>query len=122
MNVVAIGKTQQGEGSRKRKIGRRLSIYCPSGYAIRGCFLVICVLLPIPTSVSLQDIHPFVNADRKREPSDYPALAAFDIKVDRKSKFPVLLLAIATFCRTIANARLRSELTKGCTLTSVSIH
>src|SRR5271168_3970545 len=60
-------------------------------------------------------IHPFVNSDRKREPSDYPALAAFDIKVDRKSKFPVLLLAIATVCRTIANARLRSELTKGCT-------
>ena len=43
-----------------------------------------------------------------------PALAAFDIKVDRKSKFPVLLLATATVCRTIANARLRSELTKGC--------
>src|SRR5271156_5012606 len=59
-------------------------------------------------------IHPFVNSDRKREPSDYPALAAFDIKVDRKSKFPALLLAIATVCRTIANARLRSELTKGC--------
>jgi hypothetical protein len=58
-------------------------------------------------------IHPFVNSDRKPEPSYYPALAAFDIKVDRKSKFPVLLLAIATVCRTIANARLRSELTKG---------
>src|SRR5271168_4201999 len=43
-----------------------------------------------------------------------PPLAAFDIKVDRKLKFPVLLLAIATVYRTIANARLRSELTKGC--------
>jgi hypothetical protein len=59
-------------------------------------------------------IHPFVNSDSKPEPSYYPALAAFDIKVDRKSKFPVLLLAIATVCQTIANARLRSELTKGC--------
>ena len=55
----------------------------------------------------------FVNSDRKHEPSYYPALAAFDIKVDRKSKFPVLPLAIATVCRTIANAHLRRELTKG---------
>jgi hypothetical protein len=53
---------------------------------------------------------------KKPEPSDYPALAAFDIKVDRKSKFQVLLLAIATVCRTIANARLQSELTKGVVL------
>jgi hypothetical protein len=37
------------------------------------------------------------------KPSDYPALAAFDMTVDRKSKFPVLLLAIATVCWTIAN-------------------
>jgi hypothetical protein len=43
--------------------------------------------------------------------SYYPALAAFDIKVDRKSKFLVLLLAIATTCWTVANAHLRSELT-----------
>jgi hypothetical protein len=48
------------------------------------------------------------------EPPDYPALAASDIKVDRNSKFPVLLLAIATICQTIANARLQSELAKGC--------
>ena len=47
------------------------------------------------------------------EPLDYPALAAFDIKVGRKSKFPVLLLAIATVSRTIATARLQPELTKG---------
>jgi hypothetical protein len=60
------------------------------------------------------NIQPFVRSDRKPEPSCYPALAAFDIKVDRKSRFPVLLLAVATVCRTIANARLRSELTKGC--------
>src|SRR5271170_4199593 len=59
---------------------------------------------------------PFVRSDRKPEPSYYPALAAFDIKVDRKSRFPVLLLAVATVRRTIANARLRSELTKGCML------
>jgi hypothetical protein len=59
---------------------------------------------------------PFVRSDSKPEPSDYPALAAFDTKVDRKSKFPVLLLAIATVCRTIANAHLQSELTKGCTV------
>jgi hypothetical protein len=38
------------------------------------------------------------EADRKPEPLDYLILAAFDIKVDRKSKFPVLLLAIATVC------------------------
>ena len=56
---------------------------------------------------------PFVNSDRKPEPSYHPALAAFDIKVDRKLKFPVLPLAIATVCRTIANARLHSELIKG---------
>ena len=31
----------------------------------------------------------------KPEPSDYPAPVAFDIEVDRKSKFPVLLLAKA---------------------------
>ena len=46
-------------------------------------------------------LHPFVNSDRKPEPSYYPALAAFDIQVDRKLKFPVLLLAIATVWRTI---------------------
>jgi hypothetical protein len=61
-------------------------------------------------------LHPFVRSDSKPEPSDYPALAAFDIKGDRKSKFPVLLLAIATVCRTIANARLQSELIKGVSL------
>jgi hypothetical protein len=65
-------------------------------------------------------ITPQVNSDRKLEPSHYPALAAFDIKVDRKSKFSVLLLAMATVCRTIANARLRPELTQGC-ISSVSI-
>jgi hypothetical protein len=59
-------------------------------------------------------IHPFVNSNRKPEPSYYPALAAFDIKVDRKSKFPVLPLAVAAVCQTVANARLRTELTKGC--------
>jgi hypothetical protein len=57
---------------------------------------------------------PFVRSDSKPEPSDYPALAAFDIKVDRKSKFPALLLAIATVRQTITNAPLQSELTKGC--------
>ena len=41
---------------------------------------------------------PCVRSDSKPEPSDYPALGAFDIKVDGKSKFPVLLLAIATIC------------------------
>ena len=52
------------------------------------------------------------NSGRKPEPSyNNPVLAAFDIEVDRKSKFQALLLAIATVCRTIANARLRSELT-----------
>jgi hypothetical protein len=56
---------------------------------------------------------PFVRSNSKPEPSDYLALAAFDIKVDRESKFPVLLLAIATVCQTIANARLQSELIKG---------
>jgi hypothetical protein len=61
-------------------------------------------------------IHPLVSSDRKPEPSYYPALAASDIKVDRKSKSSVLLLAIATVYRTIANARLRLELTKGCSL------
>src|SRR5271170_1624763 len=69
-----------------------------------------------------QRIHPFVNSDRKPEPSYYPALAAFDIKVDRKSKFPVLLSAMATVYRTIANARLRSELTKGCIPTYVEMN
>jgi hypothetical protein len=58
---------------------------------------------------------PFVTSDRKPEASDCPALAAFDIKADRKSKFSVLLLAIAAVCRAITNVRLRSELTKGCT-------
>ena len=57
---------------------------------------------------------PLSDPISKPELGDYPALAAFDIKVDRKSKFPVLPLAIATVCRTIANARLRTELTKGC--------
>jgi hypothetical protein len=56
---------------------------------------------------------PMSTPIAKPEPSYYPALAVFDIKVDRKSKFPVLLLAMATVYRTIANARLRSELTKG---------
>ena len=65
-------------------------------------------------------MYPFVNSDRKPEPSYYPALAAFDIRVDRKPKLPVLPLAIATVRRTIANARLRTELTKGCTLGSPS--
>jgi hypothetical protein len=64
---------------------------------------------------------PLVNFDRKPEPSYYPALAAFDIKVDRKLKFPVSLLAIATVCRTIANARLQSELTKGCTMKGITV-
>ena len=41
-------------------------------------------------------LHPFVRSDSNPEPSDYPSLAVFDIKVDRKSKFPVLLLAVAT--------------------------
>jgi len=50
----------------------------------------------------------FVNSDRKPEPLYYSTLAAFDIKVDRKSKVPVLLLATATVYRTIAD--LRSEL------------
>jgi len=54
-----------------------------------------------------------VRSDSKLEPADSPALAAFDIKADRKSKFLVSLLAIATVYRTIANVCLQSELTKG---------
>jgi hypothetical protein len=45
-------------------------------------------------------VHPLVNSGCKPEPLDYLTLAAFDIKVDRKSKFRVLLLAIATVCQT----------------------
>lgn len=62
-------------------------------------------------------LRPVVNSDRKPKPSYYPTLAASDIKADGKPKFPVLVLAIAIICRTTANARLRSELAKGCTLT-----
>jgi hypothetical protein len=56
---------------------------------------------------------PFVRSDSKLEPSDYLALAAFDIKVDRKSKFLVSLLAIATVCRTIASCALAIGVYKG---------
>jgi hypothetical protein len=63
---------------------------------------------------------PFVRSDSKLEPSDYPALAAFDIKVDRKSKFLVLLLAIITICRTIANARFAIGVEKGAGYLSVT--
>ena len=58
-------------------------------------------------------LHPFVRTDSKPEPSDCPALAAFDVRVDRESKFPVSLLARAAVCQTIANARLQSEVIKG---------
>jgi hypothetical protein len=33
-------------------------------------------------NVFAKSVHPQVNSDRKPEPSYYPALAAFDIKVD----------------------------------------
>jgi hypothetical protein len=52
--------------------------------------------------------------------SDYPALAAFDIKVDRKLKSPVLLLAVATVCWTIANAHFGDRV-EGCAHTRVLI-
>ena len=42
-----------------------------------------------------------------------PYVAAFDTKVNRKSQFPVLLLAIATVCRSFANACLQLDLTNG---------
>jgi hypothetical protein len=63
---------------------------------------VFCRLPTGTQLMSVKNVHPFVNSDRKPEPSYYPALAAFDIKVDRKSKFPVLLLAMATVYRTLA--------------------
>jgi hypothetical protein len=72
---------------------------------MRGNFLICPYTLPYYT--------PFVRTDSKPEPSDCPALATFDVKVDRKSKFPVSLLARATVCQTIADAHLQSELIKG---------
>jgi len=50
---------------------------------VDGCI----VYTPLPTPIASLNL------------LDYPAQAAFGVGVDRKPKFPVLLLAMATVCR-----------------------
>jgi hypothetical protein len=65
-------------------------------------------------------IHPLSVPISKPEPSKSHALAALDVEGDKRLEFPELLLAVATVYRTIATARLQSELTVGCTDSSTS--